>query len=69
MLTYNGSPIRRLLYLWQNKHREAVYLVETWEPRRGYHVPLGRIGTDAGVGEVLRAARLHGGQILSAEDR
>jgi hypothetical protein len=64
MLTYNGAPIRRLLYLWPNNSGEAVYLVETYEPRRTCHVPLGRIGADGGVEEVLETARFKGGQIL-----
>jgi hypothetical protein len=64
MLTYNGLQIRRLQYLWNGNNGEAVYLVETWAPRKTYHVPLGRIGADGGVDEVLRTAQFRGGQVL-----
>lgn len=68
MVTYNGTPIRRLMYLWPDNYGEAVYLVETHHPRRTHHVPLGRIGADDGVEEVLHIARFHAGQILECPD-
>lgn len=69
MLTYKGIPLRRIdIAFHQTRTASAVYLIETWEPRKSYTVPATSIGTDEGIDEILRTARFKGGQILEKPD-
>jgi len=68
-LTYRGIPIRRIQQAWpQSRTSSAMYSIETTEPRISYTVSAGSIGTDGGVDEVIRTARLRAGQLLEEEE-
>lgn len=67
MLTYRGTPLRRIQLAWTRAGKEAMYVIETCA-KFSCVVPLGAIGADGGVDEVIAVAArsrgniLHGGQ-------
>ena len=65
MLTYKNRQLRRIQTLWpETRTASAVFLIETWAPRLTYTVPSYSVKATGGIDEVLRVARLEGGQIL-----
>lgn len=62
-LTFRGSPLRRILYLWTRNGQEAMYFVESYA-QQSCVVPLSAIGSDKGVQEIIRVANQTRGSVL-----
>lgn len=61
-LTYKGSPVRRIQFMWQRDWMEAMYFVDTAE--LSCIVPISSIVANGGAEEVIRvAARTRGNRL------
>lgn len=62
MLTYKGSPVLRIQFMWQRDWKEAMYFVDT--PKESCIVPVSSIASPGGIREVMRIASETRGNML-----